>query len=94
MTSRDPTIKLVLDMNRIAYNDNEWLDLTNEEEIKSQIHPILAENISLKKRAEFLVKLVAESEYEYQQIEKQINEANDVLSGLKATLGINDQQIV
>ena len=83
-------IQFSLSGNKIIYNNNKWDDVTNFEEIKNNIHPILAENINLKKRRELLVKLVAESEYINQNLEVDINEATQILDELNSNLNLNN----
>jgi hypothetical protein len=80
-------IQITLSGNKIAYANGAWIDVTDPEELAGSVHPIVAENISLKKRAELLVRLVAEREYETHQIEDEIVECDEVIRDLSRMMG-------
>ena len=85
-----PSIQIALSGNKIVYSNGEWHDVTDMKEASEAIHPIVAENISLKKRAELLVRLIAESEYEIQLIQSEMEEVDDIISKFKEIIGENE----
>jgi hypothetical protein len=80
-------IQICLSGSKIAYANGAWVDVTDREELAGAVHPIAAENISLKKRAELLVRLVAEREYETHQVGDEIVECEEVIRGLLRMIG-------
>ena len=81
-------IQIALSGSKLVFtSDGIWRDASDQTELENAVHPILAENIALKKRAELLVKLVAESEYENQQIVGEIKECDEVIKQLRKMLG-------
>ena len=87
-----PTINLALSGNKLVYQQAVWNDVTDIEELKKFVHPTVAENISLKKRVEILVKLLAESRYQTECVKKDIKEAQNILSELKESTGVTDNE--
>jgi hypothetical protein len=57
-----------------------------------RIHPLVAENISLKRRAEALVRLVAEAELESHQLDDEMAECAAVIRDLKRILGDTEEE--
>ena len=83
-----PNIQIALSGSKLVYtSEDTWRDASDQVELQSAIHPVLAENINLKKRAELLVRLVAESQYENQQLEAEMKECDEVIKELRRTLG-------
>jgi hypothetical protein len=80
-------IQITLSGNKIAYANGAWIDVTDAEELAGSVHPLVAENMSLKKRAELLVRLIAEREYETHQIEDEIVECDEVIRDLSRMMG-------
>lgn len=89
-----PTIQIALSGNKLVYQNAVWNDVTDIEELNNYIHPTVAENISLKKRVEVLVKLLSESRYQTDCILKDVKEAQNILADLKEATGIADQETV
>ncbi|OHT08905.1 hypothetical protein TRFO_22396 [Tritrichomonas foetus] len=85
-----PSIQLALSGNKLAFSDGIWHDVSDLGELSESIHPIVAESISLQKRAELLVRLISESEYEMQLIQNEMNECDEVIADLKKVLGEED----
>jgi hypothetical protein len=61
--------------------------VSDKEELIGRIHPLVAENISLKKRAEALVRLVAEAEFDAHQLDDEMAECDAVIRDLKRIMG-------
>jgi hypothetical protein len=85
--SANPQIQIALSGSKLIYADNTWTDVSDKAELMRTIHPVIGENMSLKKRAELLVRLVAQSQYETQQIDNEISECDDVIRDLHKMLG-------
>lgn len=81
-------IQMVLEGNKLVFQEGEWYDVTDTDELQNMMHPVKAANISLKKRKEQLLKMFSESEYELIQINKEIREAKSIFKELKAAAGI------
>ena len=89
-----PTIQISLSGNKFIYQQSVWNDVTSLEELNNFVHPTVAENISLKKRVEILVRLLAESRYQTECIKKDIKEAQDILTELKESTGFTEQETI
>ena len=83
-----PNIQIALSGSKLVFTaEDAWRDLSDHMELQSAIHPVIAENINLKKRAELLVRLVSESQYENQQLESEMKECDEVIKQLRKFLG-------
>lgn len=81
-----PSIEIALSGNKLAYNDGDWLDVSDLTELVESVHPIVAENINLQSRMKLLVRRIAEAEYESQLIQNEISECDTVIEDLKKVL--------
>jgi hypothetical protein len=79
-------INLALSGSKLVYS-GAWQDVSDQADLMRVVHPVIGENISLKRRAELLVRLVAQSEFESQQIDHEIKECDDVIRDLHKMLG-------
>ncbi|EAY15302.1 circumsporozoite protein, putative [Trichomonas vaginalis G3] len=84
-----PTIQAAYTGNKLVYQSSLWNDVTDLKDFENRVHPVVAENMSLKRRLELLVKLVAESRFNVDSLKKDIKEAQDILDELKDSTGIN-----
>lgn len=85
-------IQIALSGSKLVFTgDGIWRDASDKIELMESVHPIIAENINLRRRAELLVRLVSESEYENQQIESEMKECDDIIKELKKLLGEEDE---
>lgn len=81
-------IQIALSGSKLVFtNDGIWRDASDKTELMESVHPIIAENVNLRRRAELLVRLVAKSEYENQQVEAEMKECDELIKQLKAMLG-------
>lgn len=85
------TINFALSGNKFVFQNNKWHDVTDIKEYEGRIHPTIAENISLKKRVELLVDLVAKSQFEANEISKDLEEATEIYEALKRQAEFDDQ---
>lgn len=85
-----PQIQISLSGSKLAFANGVWQDVSEIGELVDKVHPIVQESISLKKRAELLVRLIAESEYESQLIQNEMNECDEVIKSLRKVLGEDD----
>lgn len=86
-------IQIALSGSKLVFtNDGIWRDASDKMELMDSVHPIIAENVNLRRRAELLVRLVAESEYENQQIEAEMKECDELTKKLKEMLGEQDSE--
>jgi hypothetical protein len=53
------------------------------------VHPVVAENISLKKRVELLVRLIAERQHETNMVSAEIDECDEVIQDMHRMMGAN-----
>jgi hypothetical protein len=81
------SVQICLSGAKIACARGQWYDVSDKEELMARIHPLVAENITLKKRAEGLVRLVAEAEFEAHQLDEEMMECDAVIRDLKRILG-------
>jgi hypothetical protein len=79
-------VQICLSGAKIAYARGQWYDVSDKEELMGRIHPLVAENISLKRRAERLVRLVAEEEFEARQLDDEMMECDAAIRDLKRIL--------
>lgn len=87
-----PQIQIALSGNKLAFADGTWQDVSDMGELIDKVHPIVAESICLQKRAELLVKLISESEYESQLIQNEMNECDEIIKELRKILGEDDSE--
>jgi hypothetical protein len=80
-------IKIALSGSKLVFADGVWQDATDKEELLRTVHPLIGENMSLKQRAELLVKMIAQTEYHNMQVSSEIKECDELIREMKAMLG-------
>ena len=84
--STNPQITLSLSGSKFVFSSGKWIDITDKNEVSSIMHPLVAENMNLKRRYELLLSLLAESDFEIQQNQKELEDVEGVISQLKEIL--------
>ena len=84
--STNPQITLSLSGSKFVFSSGKWIDITDKNEVSSIMHPLVAENMNLKRRYELLLSLLAESDFEIKKKQKELEDVEGVISQLKEIL--------